>query len=490
MDLGKGPSERAARLLEDFPMLEALRAHDRARVDAIIRVVQDCSEFNRRVARPAALEIDRIARDDHDYFAWEVARGACRYGLYSLLIPRKLGGRGCLAAATSLALEELCSACAGIANIFGANALGITPLLTSGSLAWWDTHLAETARAEAAGDPVIWAYAITEPSAGTDVEEPRFLESARLTMEAKPVDGGYLLNGRKCFISNGSVARYLTLTACTDRRRPLETWTLFLIDREMPGFSVVRNEVKMGQRACPAAELLFEDVFVPRDNVLGCEGDGMDLGALLVLAASRAPVGAIAAGIARRALENCLAWARTARGGRRPLDEQRVSMALADMHIELQKARWAYLNAALAFDRSLGRVLVSPLTRAVLSLPEAVRTSAPYQRLMKSRLGRGAAFAVMRAVTTGEAASHALALASLAKVVGGDTAMAVSSRCLELMGAAPCEERAWVEKAFRDAKLTQIYEGTNQLNRLTFFAAEVEKTLGIELPEPLRLGVA
>jgi butyryl-CoA dehydrogenase len=80
-------------------------------------------------------------------------------------------------------------------------------------------------------------------------------------------------------------------------------------------------------------------------------------------------------------------------------------------------------------------------------------------------------------------------MASLAKVVGGDTAMAVSSRCLELMGAAPCEERAWVEKAFRDAKLTQIYEGTNQLNRLTFLAAELEGTLGIGLPEPLRLGV-
>ncbi len=234
-----------------------------------------------------------------------MARAACRYGLYSLLIPRRLGGRGGLAVAASLALEELCSTCGGIANIFGAHALGIAPLLTSGSLAWWDTHLAETARAEKAGDPLIWAYAITEPSAGTDVEEPHFLDGARLTMEARPVDGGYVLNGRKCFISNGAVARYLTLTACTDKRRPLETWTLFLIDREMPGFSVVRNEVKMGQRACPATELLFEDVFVPRENVLGHEGDGMDLGALLVLAASRAPVGAIATGIARGALENC-----------------------------------------------------------------------------------------------------------------------------------------------------------------------------------------
>jgi alkylation response protein AidB-like acyl-CoA dehydrogenase len=489
MDLGKGPSDRAAQLLRDFPMLEALRTHDRSYVDGLVQLVQDCAEFNRHYARPAALEIDQRARDDHDYFAWETARAACRYGLYSIIIPRKLGGWGGLAVAFSLAMEELCATCAGIANIFGANALGIAPLLTSGSLACWDTHLAETARAEKAGDPLIWGYVITEPSAGTDVEEPHFLDKAKLSMQAKRVDGGYVLNGRKCFISNGAVARYLTVTTCTDKRHPLETWTLFLVDREMPGFSVVRNEVKMGQRACLASELLFEDVFVPRENVLGLEGDGMDLGALLVLAASRAPVGAIATGIARGALEHFLAWARTPRGGRRPLEQQRIQMALADMHIELQKARWAYLNAALAFDHSLGKVLFSPLTQAVLTIPEILRTSAPYQKLMKSRLGKGVVFAIMRAITSEQAVTQALAMASLAKVVGGDTAMAVTSRCLELMGTCPCEERRWVEKAFRDAKLTQIYEGTNQLNRLTLYMAGIEGTLGVKLPEPLRLGV-
>jgi len=485
----RADGETARRLLGEFPMLGELRARDKAGFEELALVVQECAAFNRRHALPAALEIDRRAREDHDYFAWDVARAGCRHGLFSLIIPRRLGGRGGLAVAFSLAMEELCSACAGIANIFGAHALGIVPLLTSGSMAQWDTHLLRTALAEREGEPLIWAYAITEPSAGTDVEEPHFLARARLSMRAERVSGGYLLNGRKCFISNGAVARWLTLTTCTDPARPLETWTLFLIDREMPGFTVVRNEVKMGQRACPATELLFEDVFVPEENVLGREGEGMDLGALLVLAASRAPVGAIATGIARGALQWLRQWAGERRGGRRPLDEQSVQMALADMHIELQKARWAYLNAALAFDRSLGRVLDSPVTRGVLRLPASLRAGRGWQRLMRSPLGRGIVYAFMRATTSGEEVTRALALASLAKVVGGDTAMQVTARCLEMVGTEPCPQRLWLEKAFRDAKLTQIYEGTNQLNRLTYFLAGLEGGLEVALPEPLRLEV-
>ncbi len=481
--------ETARRLTADFPALEALRARDRGMFDSLVGVVQECAAFNRRHALPAALEIDRRVREDHDYFAWDIAEAGCGHGLFSLIIPERLGGRGGLAVAFSLAMEELCSACAGIANIFGAHALGLVPLLTSGSMAHWDTHLRETALAEKRGEPLIWAYAITEPSAGTDVEEPHFLTRARLSMRAERVKGGYLLNGRKCFISNGAVARWLTLTTCTDTARPLETWTLFLIDREMPGFSVARNAVKMGQRACPASELLFEDVFVPEDNVLGREGEGMDLGALLVLAASRAPVGAIATGIARGTLERLREWAGERRGGRRPLDEQSVQMALADMHIELQKSRWAYLNAALAFDRSLGRVLDSSLTGGVLRLPASLRAGRNWQRLMKSPLGRGIVNAVMRANTTGEEVTRALALASLAKVVGGDTAVQVTARCLEMLGTEPCPQRPWLEKAFRDAKLTQIYEGTNQLNRLTYYLAGLEGGLEVALPEPLLMGV-
>ncbi len=487
MGPGKAPGRTAARLLGDFPMLEAMRSRHRAWFDSLLQVVQECGAFNRRHALSAALEIDRRARDEHDYFDWETARAGCAHGLFGLIIPRRLGGRGGLAAAFSLAMEELCSACAGIANIFGAHALGIVPLLTSGSLAHWDTHLRPTAEAEKRGEPLIWAYAITEPSAGTDVEEPNFLTRARLSMRAKKVRGGYLLNGRKCFISNGAVARWLTLTTCTDPSRPLETWTLFLIDREMPGFSVVRNEVKMGQRACPASELLFEDVFVPEENVLGREGEGMDLGALLVLAASRAPVGAIGTGIARGALERLREWAGERHGGRRPLDRQGVQMALADMHIELQKARWAYMNAALAFDLSLGRVLDSPATRVVLRLPASLREGRGWQAMMRSSAGKGLIFAIMRATTSESEVTRALALASLAKVVGGDTAMRVTSRCLEMLGTEPCSQRPWLEKAFRDAKLTQIYEGTNQLNRLTFFLAGLEGGLKVGLPEPLRL---
>jgi len=116
------------------------------------------------------------------------------------------------------------------------------------------------------------------------------------------VPGGFRLSGTKRFISNGSVARWITILMATDPRRPAETWTCFLVDARSEGFAVSRVEHKMGQRACPAAELAFDEVFVPDERIVGREGDGA-AATMIVLACSRGPVGAIATGIARGAYE-------------------------------------------------------------------------------------------------------------------------------------------------------------------------------------------
>lgn len=479
-----------SRLSHDFPVLEEIRKRRPLYFEKLARVVRDCAEFNERHVMPVALELDRRMEKDHDYEAWDIVRAGMEYRFLSLIIPSLVGGTGGLAVLFSLAMEEMCSACPGVANIFGAHALGIAPLLVAGSISHWETVLREIAESEKKGEPVIMALAITEPSAGTDAEEPHYLSGARLSMQARKVSGGYVLNGRKCFISNGSIAKYVWVACATDREHPAESWTGFIADRDMEGFSVARVEEKMGQRVCPAAELAFEDCFVPDENVVAFEGDGMQPGTLLTMAASRAPVGAIATGIARGAYEWFLKWAMTRRGGRRPADEEGVQMALADMRTRIQLARWAYMNGALAFDNSIGSVMTGSVLASMRLLPEAVRRSRPFHRFFLSGVGKRVSNTLINLYTSNEEVTRALSFASLAKFVGGDTAMFVTSLALEHMGSEPCEEKLWVEKAFRDAKLTQIYEGTNQLNRLTLFMSDIERSLTLELHGPLAGGYA
>jgi len=469
------------RLFGDFPILAELAKHRPADIAQLVQTVRNYAEFNARHVIPQALAIDRRIERDTDYFPWDLVRAGLPYRMLSMAIPKSVGGVGGLALLSAIGLEELCAACAGVATIFGAHGLGVAPLLVAGAVGHWEGPLREVVEAEKRGRPLLMATAITEPSAGTDVEEPHLLQKARLGMHAKRVDGGYLLNGRKCFISNGSVAKYTVVCTATDRSRPVETFTTFIVDRDMPGFQVGRIEHKMGQRACPAAELEFTDCFVPDDYVVGDVGDGMQPGTLLVLAASRAPVGGIGTGIARGAYEWFSRWAERRHNGHRPADDPRIQMAMAEMLSAIQVSRWAYVNAALAFDNSLGAALNTPLVKSLAYIPRFVRTSRAYKRFCGSPFGKRFIRGMVAKSTTSDAVTQALGHASMAKAVGGDTAMAVTSRALSLMGTAPSEERMWVEKGLRDAKLTQIFEGTNQLNRLTLYETRIAGGLRVEL---------
>jgi butyryl-CoA dehydrogenase len=256
------------------------------------------------------------------------------------------------------------------------------------------------------GEPAICAYALTEPGAGSDAEDEEGASHARLGVFARPVKGGYILSGRKCFISGGNFARLITVFAATDRARGVKSWTCLVVTPEMPGFTLGRIEDKLGQRASPAAELVFDDVFVPLRNRVGREGDGWRLN-VLTLDTSRPAVGAIATGAARGIMRQLIAWAH---------------------------------EHNLSGDRLLQHDIGDMLARI-----EAARAL------------------VMRAAGTFPARHD---LSAMAKSFASDTAMAVASQALDIMGEAGGLRQRCVERLYRDIKLTQIYEGTNQINRL------------------------
>jgi acyl-CoA dehydrogenase len=414
--------------------------------------------------RPRALALDRRAGEDPNWFDWDLVRAGAEQGMLSFLIPKPAGGGGGLATQAAVVMEELCAACSGIGLIFGAHALGISPLLLGGP-SQWDGVLAELVRSERDSRPQLMACAITEPEAGTDVEDPALLARARIGSHARRVAGGFRLNGTKRFISNGSVARWITILMPTDPGDPARTWTCFLVDTRSDGFAVARAEHKMGQRACPAAELTFDEVFVPDERVVGREGDGA-AATMIVLACSRPPVGAIATGIARGAYERVLAWLQEDPAAAGLLERQHVQLALAGMEEEIHVARQLYMDAAVEVDQvALGGIMSHPALRALQRVPAPVRRRKPVRGWLASERARDRTIALLHRTTSERAVSRALALSSMAKARGGDVAMRVTAAALDLVGLRASPIRAELEKLWRDAKLTQIYEGTNQLNR-------------------------
>ncbi|MCC7541295.1 MAG: acyl-CoA dehydrogenase family protein [Deltaproteobacteria bacterium] len=410
--------------------------------------------FARGVLAPAALGIDRRVGDDPTYFPWEIVRAGAREGWLGAAAPRAWGGGGLGIAAVSVVMEEMSAADSGAALIFGAHGLGMLPLMLSMDIGLAARVIGEHTRAERRGEPKLCAFAITEPGGGSDVEEAEGLArfDAGIT-RATHVRDGYVLRGRKLFISNGNVAEHVVVFAALDARAPASSWTAFVVRRGTPGLGSPRVESKMGQRACPAAELVLEDVVVPRGMRVGAEGSGWEL-SRRTLAVSRGPVGAIAVGIGRGAFEVALEHVRAT--GRA---EAWVHDALARMIVQLRTARAAYLEAA----RHCDALLPAPAAReAVALLGRAPRSIVPPAGWLERRTDTASA-------RSGWA--HQAVLGATAKIAGSDAAMAVTTVALDLVPPGAGAARARVEKAFRDAKLTQIYEGTNQIN-LRAIAAE------------------
>jgi alkylation response protein AidB-like acyl-CoA dehydrogenase len=161
-------------------------------------------------------------------------------------------------------------------------------------------------------------------------------------------------------------------------------------------------------------------------------------------------------------------------------------MEIADMAASIQECRGLILDHSLAGDKVFGSLLVNPMMKALFALPRELRLSRPYRSFLHSRLGKATSARLLRLLVSEDEMTRLLALASLAKFASTDMAMGIASRALQLMGPEDSEERRRVEKCYRDVKVTQIYEGTNQLNRLTWFMVEQEGSLRIELPRPPR----
>jgi alkylation response protein AidB-like acyl-CoA dehydrogenase len=379
-----------------------------------------------------------------------------------------LGGLGDgTAIAPMIMAEETAAVDPGFIGVLSGHGLGMVALGYTMNLRLLDWFAKQTVQGELGGPRFLIDCAITEPTAGTDMEEVELITQAKLICEAKRVEGGARLTGRKCFISGGHFASHHLIIMPFDRRDPVGTTGVFMVPSDAPGFSLGKLENKMGQKAGPASELVFDDCFVPQEYIVvdPRDHDSAILEPLLlgVLGATRVYVGAWATGIGRGAFEIALEFAKTHKWrGKTLINQQFAQKALVDMFVNVHKARSTYIEAMFALMNASGSVGAPEFTgsawfRALYdSYPvRKARHSAGVQRALVKRTGKHS-----------DAQRRVQFYSSLAKVVGSDLGMENCHRAIEFMGAAGVRHGAGVEKLFRDAKLCQIFEGTNQLNRL------------------------
>jgi alkylation response protein AidB-like acyl-CoA dehydrogenase len=380
--------------------------------------------------RPAALAVDlepHLPPGEQSPRTRAVLEAAGRAGLLSDMLPRPLGGADPrlfalpLQMAAALKTEELAAVDGGLMLLVCAHSLGVAPLLIAGDLGAIRRYLLPAAKASLAGEPHLFAFAITEPAAGSDVEEGHGAAHLAPTVVARKDDRGWKLRGRKCYISGGDLARDVVVFAALEGEG-MASWTAFLVDARAFGYQVARTELKMGMRASGAAELELDDVHVPDERVLGGLRKGWGINRA-VLNMSRLPVAAMGVGFARQATDLAIEFACGERLGGKPLIHyQDVQLAIADMLLETQAAR--------------------AMVWAAAQRPQAIQREA-----------------------------------SAAKVFCTDTALRVCTRAMDLLGNHGLLHGARVEKAWRDARLTQIFEGTNQINRLAMVEDAQEQLL-------------
>ncbi|MTJ83446.1 MAG: acyl-CoA dehydrogenase [Telmatospirillum sp.] len=377
--------------------------------------------FAERYLIPASADIDLAphpAIGQCHPKAHEILVEAGRQGWLSYFLPPPLGamdwGRVSHAPVMQccLVVEEFTRACGGLMLLLSAHHLGVMPLLLSGSPGVLLKFVRPIYQRCQRGDPHLVAFAITEPGAGSDAEDGHGAARYRPGVVATPVPGGYRLKGRKCFISGGDLAQSITVFAAL-QGEGMESWTCFYVDAGSPGFSVVRTEQKMGMRASGAAELEFNDVFVPDDRIIGGLRHGWALNRA-TLNASRMPVASMGVGFARAATEAAIDFARSCTLGGKPLLEyQDVQLHLATMVAE---------------------------TRAIRAMVWQEARHAWRPRQLR---------------------------ASACKFHATDRAQKVCEMAMDLMGDRASLHENRVEKIFRDVRLTRIFEGTNQINRLS-----------------------
>ncbi len=446
-------------------------------------------KFNREVVRPHALSLDIAMQADPDHLPWEFVEKANEWGFYTLWIPKLFGGKGFNLPSISSFLEEIASECLAMANLIGVHYLGFAVAVSSWNARLISRLCRDTLEGEQKGRPCLMSLALTEPGAGTDIEETDLMEKGTITCHAKKVEGGYLVNGTKVFISNGHLSRWHMLIAFENLKKPSESSMMLAVETGTPGFSFGRMEKKMGQKACPASELVFDNCFVPDENVLYSADQGKNLKRGLArtnmqiidfyFAASRAAVGAFGIGAARGAYREALSYAVHEKLNGSPMIEQEwVQSLLAEMYKNMAVARYAYIEAnyATGMHGMYKLIQQKQLYYLVRFTPKWL-----IDKIVAPLLDHPLATTLLRKLCFDRQTDREIeitsGLASMAKFTGTDAGVKNCHLAMELMGQAGLRHDRRVEKYLRDAKLLQIYEGTNQLNRLNLFKCLIARDI-------------
>lgn len=451
-------------------------------------VVALAKAFCRKVVRPAAAELDLMLTKNPDYLPWSFVEKANQWGFYSLFIPKWFGGRGYSLSCICFFLEELASSCLAMANLVGVHYLGYSMLTAS-----WNMHLLsrisrQIVESETQQTPCLLSLAMTEPDAGTDSQNIELMNSGRLNCTAEKVPGGYRVNGTKIFISCGHLSTWQVVHAYTNLEKAAQNTVMLLIHKDSQGFSLGRKEKKMGQKACPASELIFKDCFVPDEYV--CL-DNSQIKFLrqrpekvneqifaLIWGASRTAVGAFGVGAARGAYEAALKFANRTRIRKELLiNQQWCQGLLAQMYTNIAVARAAcceatQANAMHGLWKTLNLKLIYYAARYAPKRVIAPITSWLCQKKTATTLTRKLNFDWQKDFDTDRFDGWG----SVAKVTGTNMGIKNCQLALELMGQSGLRHDQGIEKILRDAKLLQIYEGTNEVNHINVFKRFIQRS--------------
>jgi len=343
----------------------------------------------------------RAELDEKEEFPWAIVKDMADADLFRIFIPEQYEGLGEGCFALCIAVEELSRACCGVALTYAADGLGAMPLLLYGSEEQKQKYLPDIASGAR-----LTAFGLTESAAGSD--------AAAIKTTATRDGDDYIINGTKQFITNGGEAEIYTIIALTDPTKGSRGASAFIVEKGMPGFTFGKKEKKMGIRSSATRELVFHNCRVPKENLVGREGVGFIV-TMKTLDSSRPGVAALAVGLAQGALEAAVAYAQQRQQFGHPVSAiQAVQHMLANMDMELEAARALVYAAAKTIDSGA-----------------------------KNFTEEGA----------------------MAKVFATDMAMKVTTDAVQIFGGPGYMRDYPVEKMMRDAKINQIYEGTNQVLR-------------------------
>jgi acyl-CoA dehydrogenase len=360
------------------------------------RILALARDFATREIRPVAMEYDRDGT-----YPEAILKKAHELGLMYTNIPREYGGSGMTYMEHYIVAEALNYECCAIGQMVGISHLATGPILLGGSEEQKKKFLGDMCSSYRSA-----CFCLTEPEAGSDAGVMRTTAEKR--------GNKYVINGSKCYITNGGYADLLCVFATVDRSLGVKGISCFAVPRNTPGIKIGRVEDKMGHRALNVVELFFEEVEIDQENLIGKEGEGFKL-AMMALDRGRVNIAAIATAISQKALDEAIQWANTRiQFGQKIGHFQGVNFMLADMNALVMASRAMYLQSAWMLD------------------------------------------AGMRCSTE----------AAMAKFFATDAAMKITTDAVQILAGSGYMKGFVVEKLMRDAKLTQIFEGTNQINRM------------------------